>query len=685
MKSECGSPPEACHAQSTAVVAHSVKFDRFSFWMVGVSREYVGRLLTNCASFLRCDTGPVYSCYVISKTPSFLSIRYFEFDVRRMLITRCIINHQDNQHHHEHEHQLADAAARESGPSASPDPDPVWHRESEQGRLSARHVASAITDTTADTSPSSSFRDPSAEVAAAPQPATIGRTLSRPEQAPADSHGSEESLRITKSLEEILEEARSIRTCTSNGPRQVGISTTATAGACAASRERGTMAKATAAERAAMAAPGGGNRSNAVGGRAKSVASPSIRSGGRGRGRGVGRAPPGGHNSNPNPNTTTRAAAAPRLRSKAKAAGATLESSASRCSKTGTRTSTFGAGQITPVFGHRHRSGVGNTRSAGTARQSTAAASSHSGGSSGAFGPGGSKGIGSRVAARRKPSLSSSPSSAPQPGRPEGPGKQDQEQKQGQEVSGPGAAATGSISKVVSANLTSGMWEEVARYEAARRRFVGRNGSSNSGDTSGGAGSSSGAATSSRQVLEAAEEALMRGLDSDSGASCISGCLQGGSQGQNGKQPDPQFVEWRKLLSSQSQLPSQREPHSRLFDRHGTGSGDGDGVDRRCQEDGKGDMAEGEDSRGLEEVGPERLEEVQRLQRSLLMLLDEVEGRRELLAHEEQQRKRNVAAHGGSDGRRAEREDGGGTDRALPLREFEDWYCWNKVEVGCCC
>eukprot|EP00903_Cladosiphon_okamuranus_P017344 g15979.t1 len=247
----------------------------------------------------------------------------------------------------------------------------------------------------------------------------------------------------------------------------------------------------------------------------------------------------------------------------------------------------------------------------------------------------------------------------------ESPEKQEQEREMEREMGESGATAA---ETEVASNFKSGMWAEISRYEAARRRFIGGNCGSKDG---GGDGDE--ATKNWLRDLKAAEDVLLRGLDPDSAACCSAICLQG----QNGASPDSEFLQWRELLLTQPQLASQRGFHSH---DHG-GAGSADGADPRRGEDGKGNVVGRGESKDWMGLGT--LEEVARLQRSLLMLLDEVEGRRELLAHEFQQTKRNVATakRGGSDGRRAEVVDGderaGGMDRAL--RVFEDWYCWNKV------
>lgn len=80
----------------------------------------------------------------------------------------------------------------------------------------------------------------------------------------------------------------------------------------------------------------------------------------------------------------------------------------------------------------------------------------------------------------------------------------------------------------------------------------------------------------------------------------------------------------------------------------------------------------GDHSRGVQKTADE-WERVVRLQRSLVMLLDEVEGRREVAAYEDQVKGRKDSA-GGLEWRRGSR----GAVALLP--EFEDWYCSNKVQ-----
>lgn len=73
---------------------------------------------------------------------------------------------------------------------------------------------------------------------------------------------------------------------------------------------------------------------------------------------------------------------------------------------------------------------------------------------------------------------------------------------------------------------------------------------------------------------------------------------------------------------------------------------------------------------------------MQLLQRSLLMLLDEAEGKREVFAQEERRRERNTGVEpwrGRDPRQREERSDEGGLSRLL--QEFEDWYCRNKVRI----
>lgn len=525
-------------------------------------------------------------------------------------------------------------------------------REAGQGCFNSQHVASA------PPALSASFQSSSEEVATAPQTATAVSEQGRGhgygyEQGlvSADSCASDESLRITKSLEEILEQARSIRNHSSSqrdGTASAGAGAGASAGAGGGPGGGPPFSSRESANPVPQPQRAATPRKSHGGGRTKSVASSGVRG--------------GGHNSNASSTATPRGGVAvaltPRRHAKAKA---TIS------------TSTSGVGQghmqrqTTPVLGDH--SSVKNTKLAATSRHS---ASSSNRSASGPLGNGRS---GSRAGARRpRLSGSQSQSSATPPGRSEVAGKrEEQEQEQAQEVMEFGGTAT-----EVASNLKSGMWAGVARYEAARRGFVGRHGSNGDSSISTGGGE---AAKSSHQEFEAAEEALLRGLDSDSvaGASCLL------SQRQNAAQPDPLFLLSRELLLSGHEphpdLASERD--FRNLDHRGAGSAGG--VCPRLGEDSddKGNVVGREEPR--ESVGLDRLEEVTRLQRSLVMLLDELEGRRELLLHEFQRKERRGASatRGGSHGRagRAGVDNGRDGGMNLALRELEDWYCWNKV--GC--
>lgn len=309
-----------------------------------------------------------------------------------------------------------------------------------------------------------------------------------------------------------------------------------------------------------------------------------------------------------------------------------------------------GSGETRSSPGHPSRSR--GARAAGKTPGASVATQGHAIGRASNSGRRGSESDMNRSGASRS-HLPVSQSTAAKSGRSKYPGKE----KQAMAVTT--AAVTGSTD--VTANLASEMWEQVTRYEAARRRFIGRNDVNSSRSSSSGGNK---AGKNWRGAFEAAEEALLHDLEADSFSSCHGGY----TEGRHNAGPDPQFLDLREALLSQpsSSEPEpcpQRELHNR--DRLGVGTDSQFRV---------GSTAGPEKSRGRIEL--DRLDEIQRLQRSLLMLLDELEGKRELLAHEELQRKGRKTAEGGGDGRST---DGSGEGTRRSLHEFEDWYCWNKV------
>eukprot|EP00752_Nemacystus_decipiens_P011375 g10109.t1 len=590
-----------------------------------------------------------------------------EYDVALAKLSAARLDglRQDAQQQLEREHAIAEASTQQ---------------EAEQGRSHGAHVTSA----TPAMSTRVGYQESSADGAATPQSAPAAS-----EQRPGHGHGHDhgrrsvsvsvnscasdapdESLRITESLEEILEQARSIRT--SDSLQRIGT--------------------------------GGGGGGGGDGGRATSASSASssnIRSGG------------GGLHSNASFSTTPQATMAvamtPRVHSKAGAVatGASPVSGASprSCISSSPSASTMGVGrrqlhrQTDPVPGHQSR--VHNTGAAGkVSKGTTAAASSHSSSRRYASGPRESERTVRRTGARRARS-SSSQSSVTPPECPEFAGRQKQGPEQEQE-----AVEYGEEETEVASNLKSGMWEEVARYEAARRGFVGLYDSSSNSNSNRGFSGYSGdsddstgggaVARSSRHDFEGAEEMLLRQLDlgSGSGDSSSGGQVQGENFDQT--RPDPQLLQLRQLLLSgherepQVSVAAERDFRSRDHDGHGADSGEGVRPGVGVGEDGEGNAAGGGEPTGL--VGLDRLGEVIRLQRSLVMLLDELEGRRELRVHELEQGKRNVGVTTSTRGGKhdhgragfAEVGDGGAGGMGMALRDLEDWYGRNKVAHVTC-
>lgn len=208
--------------------------------------------------------------------------------------------------------------------------------------------------------------------------------------------------------------------------------------------------------------------------------------------------------------------------------------------------------------------------------------------------------------------------------------------------------------------LPEGAWEEVKRYASARSRFMGL-----------GSGGRASQGSSSRERFATEEAALLRRLDS--GASRESGPVVPRECGQMTAEamPDARFVGWRDqaqsgLLEKDMLYGQGRAGHTELD------AGSVAGVESR--EVSGGALVEGGGKRAAE-----RWADVERLQRSLLMLLDEVEGRRDVLAAKERSRTtlrgRRDSEPRGVDGRTDEESEGAG----VSTRDFEEWYCWNKV------
>lgn len=208
--------------------------------------------------------------------------------------------------------------------------------------------------------------------------------------------------------------------------------------------------------------------------------------------------------------------------------------------------------------------------------------------------------------------------------------------------------------------LPEGAWEEVKRYASARSRFMGL-----------GSGGRASRGSSSRERFATEEAALLRRLGS--GASRDPGPVVPRECGQVTAvaMPNARFDGWRDqaqsgLLEKDMLYGQGRVEHTELY------AGSVAGVENR---DVSGDaLVEGDGRRAAE-----RWADVERLQRSLLMLLDEVEGRRDVLAAKERSRTtlrgRRDSEPRGVDGRTNEESKGAG----VSARDFEDWYCWNKV------
>lgn len=207
-------------------------------------------------------------------------------------------------------------------------------------------------------------------------------------------------------------------------------------------------------------------------------------------------------------------------------------------------------------------------------------------------------------------------------------------------------------------DLRDAMREEIARYGAARARLMGRSGGH----------ADAGKVSRPNDILEVEEEALLCAFNSetprDAGAA-VAASLKAPPR------PVPEYIAWQQLLRGE---PSEREGNiGNYFDgKHGADCRrgvdlmpcGGGGILRRR---GGGKQVERGD-----------WADVERLQRSVMMLLDEVEGKRELAVHEARARSRGDKTTRGW----GVAKDGSGevseVDPAL-LAEFEEWYSWNKV------
>ncbi|CAM9534383.1 unnamed protein product, partial [Ectocarpus fasciculatus] len=482
---------------------------------------------------------------------------------------------------------------------------PGRRRKAGQGRFSSRQGSRAdgcgVASTT--TGGQARWRGSSSEIPTALDTATTQAAFSETSTSPRngrrvstnDSAFSQESSRITKSLEEILEQARSIRTSSASKTASAGHS------------------DAIGAKRAGIPSSGSSSvrggcfkAARSVTEKARSTASSS--SGGR-----VGAAPGG---------STKRANSVPG-RPSCQAGTGTIRKATS------------------PLVATRDNERRGN-------------ASSRSGNESGS----------SRSGAIRS-RFTTSQRSATQSECSEHPGEP------AQALVAP-EAAVNEVAAEIAANLESGMWEEIVCYEAARARFVGRD-DGRSGSSGGNDGSTG---YSSRAEFQAAEESLLRDLD----APGLDGsCADGYPQARGSPLSDPVFFRWREILRGR-QAP---DATPRQYVYHGQdvlGGGNAGCTDLYCPGRSEGCTAGAGEAHGQCEV--RSLTEIQRLQRSLLMLLDEVEGKREVFAQEERRRQRDTGVEtwrGRDTGQREERSGKG--DMGRLLQEFEDWYCWNKARI----
>lgn len=165
--------------------------------------------------------------------------------------------------------------------------------------------------------------------------------------------------------------------------------------------------------------------------------------------------------------------------------------------------------------------------------------------------------------------------------------------------------------------------------------------------------------------------------------------------------PDPQFCAWEALLHERS-CPKPERARRATGRRRAFNESDKHEVTFRNAA-GISDCERNSNVHFRVEKGRVDWAEIERMQQSLIMLIDEVEGRRVLAAAKEEKQKSETAKSGGSgfwdrdiaeaggegwvgdggaEGKRVERgcqyqEDRGNTKASL--REFEDWYAWNKV------
>lgn len=200
--------------------------------------------------------------------------------------------------------------------------------------------------------------------------------------------------------------------------------------------------------------------------------------------------------------------------------------------------------------------------------------------------------------------------------------------------------ASGRSTEVVS-DLMDAILEESVRFMISRAKFARAH------------------ATCAYSGVNAAEDALLLGLELEPSRNTDYAL-------DHAARPDPHFAAWSLPQSSPSELEAARW---RDIHRHSEAAV---GPVSGWQHQGHGDPnAMG--AEWLRQGGSGEWDDIEQVQRSLLMLLDEVEGGRQVAAARSRlsRRERNVR------GLEREEEDHSGGD--LLRGDLEDWYGWNKV------
>lgn len=288
-----------------------------------------------------------------------------------------------------------------------------------------------------------------------------------------------------------------------------------------------------------------------------------------------------------------------------------------------------------------------------------------------------------------------------------------------QSLDSDGRATAACNARAPALDLPQGMREELVRYALARDRLVGIGSKDTNGEaTRGVAGVTAGRGVSrTEQEQESDDEArLLAALKFEPAAESLDDLQQqhghrphgllvnddGGLRvqdrpvdgrrnelvggrtalGRQAQMPDPQFAAWDELLRQNPQPPG-TAGENRVPGREGETRAHPVNDEASIEKKGKGSVQAGMEERV-------KWGEVEGLQQSLLIMLDEVEGRRVLSAAEDSMhggRGRGRSTHWTSD------EDGDEDSAAVEgdedpaavegdeaaFRKFEDWYAWNKV------